>query len=256
MSHAKTHLRVVGALLVRETTTRFGSKPGGYVWALLDPSAHIFLLVSIFQAIAHSPALGTSFALFFATGYIAFQFYQAMSAYLNSAVRANRALLSYPGVAPIDTIVARCILQAGTTALVATIVLGTILTIARLHFSISWPPIFHAILNASLLGIGIGMMNNVLFVKFPAYEQIFNIVNRPLFLVSGVFFLVDSIPHPYQSVVLLNPLAHIIMIFRTGFYPEYRAIGADLEYLYLLSFLTFFVGMLIFTSYSAVLRKE
>ena len=32
----KTHLRVVAALLIRETSARFGNKPGGYIWALLE----------------------------------------------------------------------------------------------------------------------------------------------------------------------------------------------------------------------------
>ena len=50
VSLISTHLRVVGALLVREMATRFGSKPGGYVWALLDPAAHILLMTMIFRA--------------------------------------------------------------------------------------------------------------------------------------------------------------------------------------------------------------
>ncbi|MBC7312962.1 MAG: ABC transporter permease, partial [Rhizobium sp.] len=36
-----THMRIVSALLIREMSTRFGNKPGGYIWALLDPVAHV-----------------------------------------------------------------------------------------------------------------------------------------------------------------------------------------------------------------------
>nr|WP_210267619.1 ABC transporter permease [Sinorhizobium sp. 7-81] len=243
-------------MLVREMSTRFGSKPGGYVWALLDPAAHILLMTLVFQAIARAPALGTSFALFFATGYIAFQFYQAMTSYLNSAVRANKALLSYPNVAPIDTVVARFVLQVGTTTLVGFIVLGTIVATMRGETSLHWPAIFEAVALACLCGLGVAMVNSVLFLKYPLYEQIFNIVNRPLFMISGVFFLPDSIPAPYKDLVLLNPLVHIIMGFRQGFYPEYRAIGLDMEYLYGFAFLTLFAGMLVFTLSKKALRNE
>jgi len=256
VGYISTHIRVVGALLVREMSTRFGSKPGGYVWALLDPAAHILLMTLIFQAIARTPALGTSFALFFATGYIAFQFYQAMTSYLNSAVRANKALLNYPNVAPIDTIVARFILQIGTTSLVACIVLGTIVATMRTDTNVHWPAILESVAMACLFGLGVAMINAVLFLKYPLYEQVFSIVNRPLFLISGVFFLPDSIPAPYRELVLINPLVHVIMGFRKGFYPEYRAVGLDMGYLYGIAFLTLFVGMLVFTLSRKTLRNE
>ncbi|MDW9394360.1 ABC transporter permease [Sinorhizobium meliloti] len=256
MGYFSIHVRVVGALLVREMSTRFGSKPGGYVWALLDPAAHILLMTAIFQAIARAPALGTSFALFFATGYIAFQFYQATTSYLNAAVKANKALLSYPNVAPVDTIVARLILQMGTTSLVAFIVLGSIVATMRVETQVHWPSILEATALACLFGLGVGLINCVLFLKYPLYEQVFSIVNRPLFLISGVFFLPDSIPAPYRDLVLINPLVHVIMGFRQGFYPEYRAIGLDMSYLYGIAFLTLFTGMLVFTLSRKTLRNE
>ncbi|MCV9998860.1 ABC transporter permease [Pararhizobium sp. YC-54] len=256
MEHVLTHMRVVAALLIREMEARFGSKPGGYVWALLDPAAHVFLMTIIFQAIARAPALGVSFPLFFATGYIGFQFYQAMATYLNGAVKANRSLLSYPSVAPVDTIVARYFLQLGTTAVVAIVVLGVIVAWMRTPIELSWPPIIEAALVASTLGLGMALINNVMFLKYALYEQVFSIVNRPLFLISGVFFLPDAIPHPYREVVLFNPLVHVVMQFRVGFYSEYRAVGLDMPYAYTFAFLTLFIGMLLFTSSSALLRSE
>ncbi len=64
-------------MIVREMSTRFGSKPGGYIWALLEPVGYIAMMTVIFGAIAHTPALGTNFILFFATGYLGYQLYQA-----------------------------------------------------------------------------------------------------------------------------------------------------------------------------------
>ncbi|WP_324280248.1 ABC transporter permease (plasmid) [Sinorhizobium kummerowiae] len=256
MGHLTTHSRVVGVLLVREMATRFGSKPGGYVWALLDPAAHILLMTVIFHAIARAPALGTSFALFFATGYISFQFYQATTSDLNAAVKSNKTLLSYPNVAPIDTIVARFVLQMGTTSLVAFIVLGTTIAAMRVDTELHWPSILEAVGLACVFGLGVAMVNCVLFLKYPLYKQVFGIVNRPLFLISGVFFLPDSVPAPYRDHVLINPLVHIIMGFRKGFNPEYRAVGRDRDYLYRIAFLTLFAGMLVFTLSRKTLRNE
>jgi ABC-type polysaccharide/polyol phosphate export systems, permease component len=254
LSYFLTHIRVVAALVVRETSTRFGSKPGGYIWALLDPAAHIAFLSLIFMAIARTPALGHSFPLFFATGYIGFQFYQAAVGYLNTAVTSNRALLSYPNVAPFDTILARYILQLGTTIVVGFCVFSVIGLSLRSPLTIQWHFIIEAAFAASLLALGSAFANNILFQKFPLYEKFYGIVTRPLFLVSGIFFLPDALPHPARDIVMLNPLVHVVMLFRKGFYPEYRAIGYDAGYLYGFALSLLLGGMFLFTSSRKVLR--
>ncbi len=45
----------------------------------------------------------------------------------------------------------------------------------------------------------------------------------------------------------VQPARPLIMGFRQGFYPEYRAVGLDMDYLYGIAFLTLFAGMLVFT---------
>lgn len=254
--YLKAHIRVVGALLIREMSTRFGSKPGGYVWAIIDPAGHIAFMSLIFMAITHTPALGKSFALFFATGYLAFQFYAAMAGFLNGAIKANRTLLSYPNVAPIDTIVARYILQVGTTSVVSFCVLGVILLTVDQPVYLNWPAIIEAAFAATVLGLGIGIFNNVATLRFPLYEQVFNIINRPMFLISGVFFLPDALPAPIRDIVLLNPLVHVVMLFRKGFYPEYRADMMNMTYLYSFALTILFMGLLLFTRSASVLRSR
>lgn len=251
-----THLRVVSALLIREMASRYGNKPGGYIWAILDPAAHIAFLSVIFMAVTHAPLLGTNFPLFFATGYIAFQYYQSTAGFLNGAIKANQALLSYPNVAPIDTIAARYILQLCTTTFVSVIVFSTIFIISGDRPEITWQYLIEAAFVASILATGIAMFNNVFFTLFPAYEQIYGMVTRPLFMVSGVFFLPDSIPHPFKDYVLLNPIAHVLMLFRKGFYPQYRAIGLDTNFLYAVAICTFFIGLIAFSSSKTVLRQR
>lgn len=241
---------------MREMSTRFGAKPGGYLWAFLDPVSHIAFLSVIFMAIAHMPPLGTSFPLFFATGYIGFQFYQALAGYLNSAVSGNKALLSYPSVAPIDTVAARYVLQIVTTTIVAIGVLGYIVLTLRHPVAIHLPPLLEAMAAASLIALGGGLANTVLFTMYPIYEKLFAIVTRPLFLVSGVFYLPDSLPGFAKDVILFNPLAHIVMQFRTGFYPQYRAVGYDGFYVWSVAAGFMFIGLLLFTSCRARLRDR
>ncbi|WP_455272857.1 ABC transporter permease [Rhizobium herbae] len=251
----KQHLRVTVALIIRETAARYGRKPGGYVWALLDPLAHVAMMTFLFQAIARIPTLGTDFGLFFATGYLPFAAYQGMSSFMAGAVRANKNLFSYPVVAPMDAIVARYILQLLTSALVA-IIIFAICTPEPSHLSSMNPGVVvGSFVAATLFGLGVGLINIPMFNNYPLYEQIFTLINRPMLLISGVMFLPDSIPSPFQQVLMWNPLVHVIMWFRTGIYPEYRANGLDLEYVGVCAAITVMVGLFLFT-FSRTLRED
>jgi capsular polysaccharide transport system permease protein len=249
------HVRVVASLIIREMNTRFGNKAGGYLWALIDPLAYIAMLSLLRQALSSLPPLGDSIALFMASGYLGFVFYQTVASNVSSAVQANRALLSYPRVAPIDTVFARFILQVATTAVVVMCTLFMISAGFGVTLNVNWPVIAEAAGAASVLGLGMGMCNIALFLRWPWYESVFSIVNRPLFLLSGVFMLPDEVPHPAVDYLLWNPLIHVVMWFRMGFYPEYRADMLDKSFVIESAFVMLFVGMALFSLHRSTIKN-
>lgn len=249
------HTRVTAALVIREAAARYGNKPGGYIWAIVDPLAHVLLLTYLWQFIARAPAIGTDFALFFASGYMPFAAYQGMSAFVAGAVKANKNLFSYPVVAPIDAVAARYILQLLTSILV-TVIVFAVCTSEPEHFgNANVEAIVLSFLCATLIGVGVGLANIALFNDYPLYEKVFGLLNRPMFMISGVFFLPDGLPREAHGIVMWNPLVHVIMWFRTGIFPSYRANGLDLEYLALFTGITLMIGMTLFT-FSRTLRED
>lgn len=249
------HIRVTAALIIRETAARYGNKPGGYIWAILDPLAHVLIMTVLFSVIARTPPLGTDFALFFATGYLPFSAYQGMSVFVASAVRANKNLFSYPIVAPIDAVVSRYILQFMTSVLV-TIVIFAICTSETKHLhDINMGIVVASFTLATLLGVAVGMMNIPLFNDYPLWEKIFGLINRPLFMISGVLLLPDAMPGQIHDFLLWNPLVHIIMWFRTGIYPSYKAGGLDIMYVVEVAVVMIMIGLTLFTM-SRSLRED
>jgi capsular polysaccharide transport system permease protein len=250
----KRQFAITFALIVREMTTRYGNKFGGYMWAVLDPVLTIVILTTVFSAIARIPPLGRSFTLFFATGYAAFYIYRSTSEQVGAAVDANRALLNYPVVRPYDTILGRILLQLATLFVVNVLLFGVLYFFVPFE-KINLGPIFLASLIAILLGAGVGTANIVWFHLSSTYQQIWGIVNRPAFIVSGVFFLPESIPHPFREVLMWNPLVHIIGLFRTGFYPTYRAGYVSLPYIVGLTVFSLVFGFVLVWLFDARLRE-
>ncbi|MCV0429784.1 MAG: ABC transporter permease [Roseibium sp.] len=250
----KRQYAIVFALIIREMTTRYGSKVGGYMWAILDPVLTITILTLVFSAVARVPPLGRSFALFFATGYLVFYMYRSLSDQVSLSVEVNRPLLMYPVVQIYDTIIARSTLQVITLFVVSLIMFGSLALVVPFERLDIYPIILASIISMTL-GIGVGISNIVWFHLSGTYQQIWGIINRPAFIVSGVFFLPESIPQPFRDVLMWNPLVHIIGLFRTGFYPTYRASYVDLNYIIGLALFSVVTGLILVWKFEATLRE-
>ena len=209
-------------------------------------------MAAVFSEIAHSPPIGESFALFYAIGYMAFHFYFDISNAVGNAVQFNKPLLSFPKVTPLDTVIARFILQTITCLFVTIALLGSMLLMFDDQIAIDPAPILAALGLASLLGLGIGAANSVLFPYSQTWMRIFGIVNRPLFLISGIFFTYESLPKPAQDILWWNPLIHVTALMREGFYPIYRPDFVSETYVALFALAPLMLGVLLMK----VLRAE
>ena len=225
------------------------------MWAVLDPVLTIAILTLVFSGIAHVPPLGRSFTLFFATGYAAFYMYRSTSDQVASAIDANRALLNYPVVRPYDAVIGRIVLQVATLFVVNLLLFGGLWFVVPFE-QIDLGPILLASLIAIVLGAGVGASNIVWFHLSSPYQQVWGIINRPAFIISGVFFLPDTVPHPFREYLLWNPLVHVVGLFRTGFYPTYRANYVDMPYIVGLAVFAIVFGLFLIWLFDAKLRES
>lgn len=216
-------LRTITALILREMSTSYGRSPGGYAWAILEPAAGIALLTALFSVGFRSPPLGVSFAMFYATGMLPFTLFTDITAKLGQAMNYSRQLLAYPRVTFLDAILARFGLNLMTQLLVSYIVIGTILLVFETRVVMDGAVIARAYGLAALLALGVGVFNCFMMLRFPLYQRFWSILMRPLFLLSCVFFLFDTIPEPYSDYLWYNPLVHLVGLMRHGFYPNYDA---------------------------------
>lgn len=227
--------RTVFALILREMSTRYGQSFGGYLWAILEPLGAIIMLALGFSLLIEHPSLGTSFFLFYATGFLPFSLYQSVMNATSRSLNFSRPLLIYPAVTWADALIARAILNTLTEVMVIYLLFTGIFLFIDTNTSIALPPILLATTLATMLAVGVGSMNCLLIGVFPAWEQIWSIISRPLFLASGVLFLYEDLPRAVQDVLWYNPLLHIIGEMRKGFYPSYTADYVSAPYVIFLS---------------------
>ncbi|MEL6419311.1 MAG: ABC transporter permease, partial [Pseudomonadota bacterium] len=92
-------------------------------------------------------------------------------------------------------------------------------------------------------------LNCALIGLISVWENVWGIINRPLFLVSGVIFLYDDMPPLAQDILWYNPLIHIIGLMRSGFYPTYEATYFSAAYVVSVSLLCLFMGVVLLRRY-------
>lgn len=237
--------RSLAALMLREMTTTYGRSPGGYLWTVLEPVAGIALLSYVFSLIARSPALGQNFPLFFATGFLVFQLYNAVSSLTAQALRYSKPFLAYPAVTFLDALMARIILNTLTQLLVGVIVIGGIILLYDLRPILNWPAIFNALAMTLSFAIAVGVMNCYLFTVVPLWERLWAVLTRPLFILSGILFLPEIVPARLRDTYMAIPLPHMTSEMRRGFYATYDAVHVDPVYVYMLSLGLTVLGMIL-----------
>ncbi len=238
-------LRSISALIVREMSTRYGRKPGGYIWALLEPLGMILLLSFAWSLLSRSPSLGTSYILFKGTGMLILQMFTTLGNAVGHAISFSRPLLFFPRVTWLDALLARFALNTLVLLCVMTVILTGIMVYEDIRTVLDWNKIALAVLLTALMGLGVGCLNCYLFTRFPVWQNIWAILTRPLFLISGIIVVYEDMPQIAQQVLWFNPLLHLTGIMRDGFYPIYTPQYISLVYIGLWIIIPMVIGLLL-----------
>lgn len=236
----------VKALFLREIKTRFGKYRLGYFWAILEPAAHLLVLIAIFGFIMHKTMPDISFPVFLLNGLIPFFLFSSIATRSIGAIEANQGLFNYRPVKPIDTIIARALLETLIYSGVY-IVLMTIVGLVGEVFAIT--NIINLILTWSLLVIfsfGLGLIFMVIGKSFPESEKLLPILIKPLYFISCIMFPLHAVPKEYWPYLLWNPIVHVVELSRESVVAGYVSEGVDLNYLIICALISLFLGLALY----------
>jgi len=212
---------VLFALYLREMKTRFGSHKLGYLWVALEPLLHIGALLLIFSLLASRAVPNISFPVFLASGVAPWMLFSNAVNRCMVAISSNKGLLGFSPVKPIDTILTRMLVEL----VMFVVVIAVLLAIA---WWLGYPvqiaaPLELTVLIISLLIFGgsIGMMLAVLTHKREDIGKFVPALLRPLYFVSGVFFMLAALPANIKALALWNPLAHWLDLIRASVFVHY-----------------------------------
>ena len=242
------------ALFFRELKTRFGSTRLGYFWALAGPALSSAIIAIFFTLLGRGSLSGVPVFMFMLTGFIPFGLYSSGVKNVSAALSANKGLLGYRQVTPMDPIITRFGIELITTLLVFLILaafLGwlsvDILAWMRID---AWPDnflgVFFALVLLALLALGIGLTLAIAELHWEGITQIYSLFSRPLIFVSGVFYAVTMIPEQYWFLLSWNPILHAIELVRDAYFVAYETPIGSWSYLLIWVVFTNLIGLMLY----------
>jgi capsular polysaccharide transport system permease protein len=240
----RSQTRVLFALIIRETRTRFGESRLGYGWALIEPVLHIALLSAVFSLLMRgAPPIGTHFFVFYYSGLVPYLVFIHTSTSMMHGVTSNGSLLQLPPVKSFDVILARGLLEFATDIVVAVILLVGFAAMGIPAMPDNLWSVATALIATGLLGCGVGFVNAVLQTLFHGWDKLWNNMTRLLYFFSGIFYVPGMMPDWARDSLAWNPLLHAIDWFRAGFFGTYQPHWLDRRYLLVTAILALLAGL-------------
>ncbi|MGE0797616.1 MAG: ABC transporter permease [Lautropia sp.] len=209
--------RVVGALLVRESLTRYGRHNLGFLWMFLEPMLFTIGVTALWIAMRATHVSTLPIVAFALTGYSSVLLWRSMPTRCLSALEANKALLHHRNVRVMDLYITRILLEAlGVTMsfmLLTTLFWATdllalpedVLTVAAGWSLLAW--------FGGALGIVLGCLGE----RSELVDRLWHPFSYLMFPLSGAAFMVDWLPPSAREVILLFPMVHCTEMIRAGY---------------------------------------
>ena len=217
----------------------------GLFWTFFEPFAQISIFISIhvlLQRNSHT-ASNYNYAVFIASSFIAFNMFRHILRSSAGAFKANRGLFNYKQVKPIDTIIARGLVEIFMTSIIFFVFLfvGFLL---QLPITPQHPLIvFAAYIWLAFFSFGIGIVVGIGSTFYVSVEKFVGIFSYILLLFSAIFYPVESVPPQVRDLLLTNPLVHFMELIHAGYIETLTDRFVDYTYMFVWTLTPLFIGL-------------
>ena len=222
--------RVVGALLLRELSSRFGRENMGFVWLFLEPALLGGTIGLVHHISGHQLPGGPNVFVFWVLGYIPYYLMRAVINSAPSAIRSNQTLLYHRRITILDIMISRGLLDGAS-------VLGAYAGFT-LFFGAAfgeWPASPGKVLIGLALMLGVAQGVALLIAAGSVRTELFDrITHLAVYLslpISGAFYMVFWLPTEAQRMALWIPTVHCFELVRDGQFGDALPTTYDIPYL-------------------------
>ncbi|WP_428484555.1 ABC transporter permease [Rhodopila sp.] len=215
----QTH--VVGALLMRELHTRFGRDNIGYLWAVFEPGLLALAVTLLHLAASSRTGFGMDPIPFWVVGYTPFCMFRFMVLRAEAAIESNRTLLYHRMVTITDLLIARNLLEFASAAMAMAILVGGAWLCGLGNLPDRPLLMFAGMAQLWWLSFGLSLIVAAASENSTVVQRIIHPATYVSLPLSGAFFLLKWIPHPWREYLTWSPLISPFEQIREGQFASF-----------------------------------
>lgn len=240
--------RVIGALVMREMTTRYGRQGLGFAWVIGEPLIFCFGVLILWTATKPAYEHGIRLAPFVMTGYMSLILIRHFIALLSSAIQANLGLMYHRQVAPLHLLYSRALLEFGGATGAFVVVYGILLGLGQVSLPHDYLLLYCGWLLLAWNAMGFALMMTGLAMRYDIMERLVPVIGYVLIPISGSFFMVSWLPAVAREYVMYIPFVHGIEMIRAGVFGEFVLTYYNAPYALFIGAIMNIIGLLIISS--------
>lgn len=244
-SSIRIFFAVQHALFLRELNMRFSAGRMGLFWTFFEPffQIMIFVLIKLLLFGGSDSDSGFDFAVFLALNFTAFNMFKNIVMTSANSFQANKALFAYKQVKPIDTIIARTMVEVFITGVIIIIFLCIGF---YFEFDMQVKDLTMVTLAFILLlffSVAVAVVVAVLNVFVDSIAKLMGFFMTALMFGSAVFYTIEMIPPEIQVYLLYNPLTHFMEMVHGYYFFTLNDQFVDYQYMTLWTLALMYIGL-------------
>ncbi len=246
---------VIYALFLREVSVRFSAGKIGYIWIFLEPLLQILIFVSV-KILLFGKRSTFDYAVFITVGFIAYNLFRHIVNNSMGAFKSNKALFAYKQVKPIDTLIARLLVEIMITGVISFIFIGV-----GFYFNYDMHPenlgmILLTILWLIMFAFGFGLMVSVVGFFFTSFTKVVKLAMMPLMFISAIFYTLADLPPSASKLLSINPLVHFMELIHASYFHSITDEFVNYTYMLLWSTIPLYIGLKLYVRLSKAIVSQ
>jgi len=213
---------LVSELVSRDIKVRYKRSVLGIAWTMLSPLVNMVALTIVFSEILKTQI--ANFPVYLLTGSLLWTFFAQGTSYAAS-LTVDAGDITRRIYVPRSVFVAVSVGVALVNLLLSLIPLLVIILVTRHPISAAWLFLPVAILVVTLFTAGIGLLVFTMSSRFVDVKETYLVILSTWFFLTPIFYVPAIVPEKFRWLITLNPVTHILKLFRAPIY-EGRIPGA------------------------------
>ena len=243
------------ALVVRERLTRFSGGVFGPLWAYATPVAWITFVVVSFNILGRASPLASGPEIFVATGILPYVLFRQTISSMTRTLIANRYLLYFQPLTTQNILFSAALVELLNTIITSLVIFSAIIILFGAAMPSDILTVYLAMGQAWALGASAGSLFAAVGRWSDSVSRAIPLVLRPMFWISGIFYIATELPLAAQELFAWNPLFHVIELLRAGFFLGYVSPIADPVYV-CSTIILLFVTSIVIDRFVKITRRE